>query len=304
VEKEPDNFAHLQSVTAGYPAGVVTNYGPGEFSRYVDRILEDIGDCAALFFLDPFGIDGLEWSTLKPILERSQRHTTELLINFNVRYVPRLAGHLTSQASAAQSKVELLTSVLGTGSWQECVRPNAEELSDAEVVPLGECIGALYEHQVRGYFRHVYHYAVRSVADTLVRYHLIFATSHDKGLAVMSDILCRTEKQYQTERERLEARPAVQMPLFEEAREPTEEEIIAARGRELRETVCEKVRSDSRRRMTFLRLQAAVAEAGFFAKVKRTTYCAELKTLRSQGQVSWGSQTRQPEDDEEILWCG
>src|SRR5690242_546099 len=42
VEKNPEHFSHLQSLTAGHPVGVATNYGPGDFSRYVGKILQDI----------------------------------------------------------------------------------------------------------------------------------------------------------------------------------------------------------------------------------------------------------------------
>jgi len=284
VEANHEHFEHLRHVTAHYPPGLVTNL-EGPFAGHVGAVLRRIGETPALFFLDPFGIDGLYWDALAPILHR--RHITELLINFNVRYVPRLAGHLGSAAAPAAAKVALLDRVLGTDRWKGCMSA-AEGLDpDLESEPLGECITRIYMDQLRRTtFDFVEKYPVRSVADGHVRYYLLFATRSAKGLVVMNDILSGTEEHYLLERENLTSEPILQPSLFAEYQPPSAGQKKAAFDGEIREAIIATLRAEPTRKMTYLRLQCKLAEA-YFAQARRKTYNDALKALRERGLVVW-----------------
>jgi len=284
VEANHEHFEHLQRVTARYPPGLVTNL-EGPFAGHVSGILQRIGDTPTLFFLDPFGVDGLYWDALVPILRR--RPITELLINFNVRSAARLAGHVGSTAVPAAAKVALLDRVVGTQGWKGCMSA-AEVLDpDLESDSIGECTSRVYMDQVRrAGFDLVEKYPVRSVADGHVRYYLLFATRSAKGLVVMNDILAGTEEHYLGERESLTSGPVLQPSLFAEYQPPSPEQKRAAFECEIGDTIVAALSAEPNQRMTYLRLQCKLA-ATYFARARRMTYNDALKALKERGLVVW-----------------
>jgi three-Cys-motif partner protein len=91
VESHPKVYETLRANLA--PWKDLVDFRPGEFAARLDGILETIGAAPAFFFLDPFGVNGIEMHLLERILARPS-HTTELLIHFSDKSFKRMAGHL------------------------------------------------------------------------------------------------------------------------------------------------------------------------------------------------------------------
>ncbi len=338
VEKDSQYYADLCEATAAFATDLVHNFR-GDFAGHMTRLLAICDKQPALFFLDPFGVDGIEWKRLQPILTRTA--TTELLINFNVRYIPRLAGHVTSNAAAAHAKVRLLSEVLGTTTWiPQVISPGVSvenSLADERVTTalstdatLGDRLTDIYKQQLCLHFPYVYHYPIRAAADGHVRYYLIFATRSEKGVSVMNDILCATEEQYQEDVERLHpsAPPpaAAQLSLFAAesavsaasmtpAEAPVQcqnsalsrDEILLARQGHLKTAIQAAVQQAFQNHphtpLTYLQLRCQLARQ-WFAQVKRSTYSQPLQELYRGGVLTWDTAgKRLPKDDELVYWA-
>jgi three-Cys-motif partner protein len=79
VEANQQCFNNLESSTVPYKA-FTTNFC-GAFADHVGQILARIADRPTIFFLDPFGLKGIEWEYIHPILKRS--YIIEVLLRIN-----------------------------------------------------------------------------------------------------------------------------------------------------------------------------------------------------------------------------
>src|SRR6266487_6240525 len=87
-EKDPAVFARLQAATEEFVrAGIVQNI-QGEFDARLPEILTIIQNSPALFFIDPFGTQGAELSTLQTIAHNARGR--EVLVRFDDTRLKRL----------------------------------------------------------------------------------------------------------------------------------------------------------------------------------------------------------------------
>jgi len=184
VEEDPDNFASLTANTVNY-APVVTNL-PGAFGDQVDQILGMVKQQPAIFFLDPFGLKGIEWRYLSRVGQRSS--ITEILMRVNPSDLQRLAGFWNSADPGAAAKCQLLTDYFGFSSRDEWLKV---WLSDGV-----EGLINLYMTRLRQLFKFAYRCAIRSINGSL-KYYLLFATHHAKGAVLMNDTVYLRESDYQ-----------------------------------------------------------------------------------------------------------
>jgi three-Cys-motif partner protein len=88
VEADTVTFANLERATEPYvKQGIVTNYA-GTFDAVLPRVLQQVGDDTAFFFIDPFGTEGAVLSTLETLAQRSGK--TEVLVRYDDTRVHRL----------------------------------------------------------------------------------------------------------------------------------------------------------------------------------------------------------------------
>ena len=168
---------------------------PGEFSEHLDSIIEAIGRDPAFFFLDPFGVRGIEMELIEKIMKRPSRKT-ELLIHFSERSFARMAGHAaegertTVAERVAQTKLATLDKVIGSPMW----RPwwSSDDVEPGERL---EKTIDLYISQLRARgFEFVHQIRIRDKHGDRSRYRLIFCTGSPHGVDLMSDIACRYER--------------------------------------------------------------------------------------------------------------
>lgn len=193
VERDPACFQRLAANLAPW-AHLVSNLR-GEFGDHLEEVLEKVGGDPAFFFLDPFGIRGIEMPLIERIMQRPSRKT-ELLIHFSERSFSRMAGHAsegdraTAAERMAQTKLVRLDEVIGSPMWRSW-------WSGGNVLP-GEALEKtidLYMSQLKSRgFEFVHQIAVRDKLNERSRYRLIFCTSSPHGVDLMSDIACRYER--------------------------------------------------------------------------------------------------------------
>lgn len=194
VELDHDLYRNLCDHTSDYPSWMVMNF-KGPFQGHIAEILTIIGDDPTLFFLDPIGIKELTWTTLEPIYTREATTDapTEALMNLNTRHAKRLAGSLGSSRKGAEARVARLSAVMGTNRWKTrwTQAKTREERTDALVDTYLE---QLVDPQ---YFNFACSYPIRSLAQGTLKYHLVFATPHYRGLDVMNDVFYKAEEEFQ-----------------------------------------------------------------------------------------------------------
>ena len=124
IESNRKNFATLSESTKEWTqCGVVMNER-GRFGAVIPKILSAVGETPALFFIDPYGPSPVHFEYLQPLLKRRQS-ITELIINFNVSGLRRLADGLRADAKtevgrkACETIVRNVTRILGRDRWRQ-----------------------------------------------------------------------------------------------------------------------------------------------------------------------------------------
>lgn len=208
VESDPKVFQNLQTSLTTF-SDHACNFN-GEFGQYVPDILRIIGDKPGLFFLDPIGVKGLEWSALLPVFRRES--TTELLVRFDAQTAMRLTG-------TGADLHKTFNSILGEENsdyWRDYV-VNCEDGSHAK----RECLTKAYEDKLAIHFPYVGRIPIKSWDDSL-KYYLLFATRSLKGMQVMNDVCFKVQDL--RDRTLDEERRIQDIPLQMNMFEPSEED--------------------------------------------------------------------------------
>jgi len=130
------------------------------FENALEEILAMIGNDPALFFLDPFGVSGIEMRLLDRIRESAGK--TELLIHFSDRSVLRMAGNLDDNEQrkevgqkAADATVQKLDEMIGSPWWQR-IWLNKEQTTEERIDEIAKQYaselrtrGFDYAHEIR-----------------------------------------------------------------------------------------------------------------------------------------------------------
>lgn len=215
VEQNRSVFKKLEQNTSEFST-FVTNY-QGSFNSNVGKILGKIGDQPTLFFLDPFGVKGLDWDKLKYVFARQPSGNlniiTELLIRYDVQAVARVAGFVGKTDDVAQKNVKVLLSIFGLDTidqWYELISETGSDI---------EGLTKAYEQRLREYFDHVVKMPIKKSGTDQLKYYLIFATRNPKAIAAMNDVLYKVENirdQLETEKE---FKSTGQMSMFDDVKD-------------------------------------------------------------------------------------
>jgi three-Cys-motif partner protein len=281
VEQDPELFANLEESTQPYHA--VTTNCPGVFADLVNEILEKIGCCPAIFFLDPFGLKGIEWECIFPILSRP--HITEVLLRVDPYYLSRLAGFLDSDSRDAAGKCQRLTRLYGfpdPGPWARVWHTEGQ----AGLVNL--YMARLLEAMLRsGRKSYVCRYAIRSLEGQF-KYLLMFGTRDRKGAVLMSDIVYSRERSYECDveeykEELLRRQAARQLSMFDVlCLDPTEDDLTRALVHSLKESIWQEF---SGRSALQIEVREAMLSQGWFGKASRSHFTQVFKELEEEGRI-------------------
>lgn len=240
VEKVKDTFDKLESATAPYvTAGHVTNL-PGDFESNLPRILQLSGDSPTLFFIDPFGTQGAELSTLRQIAQDPRGR--EVLIRFDdtrVKRLIRLADNQRESLDPTQRKIaqSLAQRVAQFATEADVFRTlallDAEERMESRQV-LIDAYRRIVLAQTK--FRYGLSYPLRNPQTGGHRYFIVHFCSHPDGYIHMAKFMAKAERAYQ----RLEAQksdlfaspsqiefPGIQEHLDNQTQEMNRDAVIA-----------------------------------------------------------------------------
>jgi len=280
VEENETHFENLQSVINPY--NDIATCFQGRFKNHIEVILSMVSDYPTIFFLDPFGIKGIEWDCLKPILTRQK--ITEALIRINPTDISRLAGFSGSKAKEAVSKRDLLTKLYGFKSSHEWEKVWHSEGTEGLV--------KLYKRRIletiTGIRDHAYvcTYPIKTIQGKL-KYFLLFSTCHPKGAILMSRIVYSREKSYdrdvkEYEKWIKESDPNRQTDLFNDLyKRPTEEEIEELIVTQLSSAIWIQCKGKNLSRNE---IEMALL-SDWFGKASGSHYTQALKKLENEEQI-------------------
>jgi three-Cys-motif partner protein len=166
------------------------------FENALEQILATIRNDPALFFLDPFGVNGIEMHLLDRIRQRAGK--TELLIHFSDRSVLRMAGNLDDNEQrkevgqkAADAKVMKLDEVIGSPWWQR-IWLNKTVTTEQRI----DDIAKLYASELRARgFDYTHEIRLRDDYIDRSKYRLVFCTRSPHGVELMSYFACKYERE-------------------------------------------------------------------------------------------------------------
>jgi three-Cys-motif partner protein len=280
VEEDSEYFANLQEETTKF--GSIVQNLHGRFTDQLDYILRVIGNQPAIFFLDPFGIKGIDWSAVRKIINRAA--PTDLWIRFDHIDVRRLDGNY----EVNEKKFDILPTVFGIQDEDHLHSLLAS--GDTSGDRIQTCM-ELYRDQLEREFKiakragYADAYAIKSLAGQ-DKYYLIFATAHEKGIVLASNIVYGVEEDYQ--RELLEYRElhaledvqAEQLYLIP-PEEPTEEEIFQEKVTHLKADIWMKCKG---RKLSRINIHVSILKT-WFGRIKASHMTAALKALQNEGYI-------------------
>lgn len=170
----------------------------GDAQRLLKELVPLLQAQTVLLYLDPFGLKGCEFDTLKLFLLRNKAYSTEILINISPKTIHRLAaqeaiqsGRITAQVRALNDR---LTRVLGGDYWIAL-------LSDESLSPAERVANVVNEYQKRlaQYLPYVGSCPVRESEGTAIKYYMVFSSRHPDALLLMNDQMCAAYNQYMHE---------------------------------------------------------------------------------------------------------
>ncbi len=195
VEAKKAHYNSLIQVTKSWTdKGVVTNKF-GQFGSLVPEILKEIGNSPAFFFIDPYGPTKIPFRCLHPILTR-QIHATEIIINFNVQGLRRLADCLhaskgdSTDARAINKIIAHVSEIMGSDAWKEYFFNNDLPSAERERKLLQQYITNLTKYDYN-----VVAYPIRATMKSSPKYFLIYCSRHDDGVILMNRFIREEEDQ-------------------------------------------------------------------------------------------------------------
>ncbi|RPI86338.1 MAG: three-Cys-motif partner protein TcmP [Chloroflexi bacterium] len=220
IEENEENYRNLVLVTAPFN-GLIDNYF-GSFSSNLQLILNKIGKCPALFFIDPFGVKGTEWKCMHKIIHRQA--PTDIWIRFDHKTIRRLSGFFDSGTRGAESKIQNLLELYGISRPDNLYQMLQGDLPEERIFKaLSLYVGKL-EEEFRNARGTGYSFGFPIVSlNGEIKYHLVFASAHQKAALLASETIYSVERNRNHETEEYKQRKSGQLILF--STEPTEEEI-------------------------------------------------------------------------------
>jgi len=159
----------------------------GNAQELLKALKDVVGDATLLVYLDPFGLKGLEFSSLEPYLGRDRRFSTEIIINISMPTLHRLATYKARSGGTESIKTNILnqrlTQILGGDYWQSIMWSDlSPEEKERQVVEK-------YIELLKRHLPYAGYCPVREKTDGRVKYYIIFCSRHQDALNLMNDIM-------------------------------------------------------------------------------------------------------------------
>jgi len=280
VERKKADAAELATVVDEYVRqGVTATAHHGSVLEVLDDVIRAARGCPLFLFLDPCGL-GIPYDRLIALLRnerRAQWPPTEVLLNFSLEAVRRIAGHVKSESSSEKS-MGRLDEALGGDWWRPEFTGGVKDDGVAAVVSrFVEALGNDSEMKVVSV-------PVRRAPRQKPLYHLVFGTRGQHGLWAFSDSAAlATEAWWATREERTtEQLPGTLFPVTQVERPSLETiksralaEIEMNLGRLLRDYPSYKVVDHTTR-----------VFGSYYGQVRETLVREAIKNMHRDGRTS------------------
>jgi three-Cys-motif partner protein len=290
-EPNPESFATLDRVVNEYVArGVQANAEGREIISGLDRIINAARGEPLFLFLDPCGL-GIPFSILTRTLSgprTAKWPPTEVLLNFSLEAVRRIAGHVASATPTEKSMLRL-DAVLGGDWWRTLVQLGINDQAVDEIVR------GFMERLGRATGMRILAIPVRRHPAQKPLYFLVFGTRNPLGIWYFADDTARATETWWSTFDAQEAAKSAQPPLF--AASVLMHHDLSEVEAEARPVIAENI-------------AALVAERGpvrvgdfpgevfgdYLGRVRETVVRAAIKDLYKSGRTSSDGVGKRPAD--------
>jgi three-Cys-motif partner protein len=195
IEKKKMYFAQLEKETSKYKnEGVLIRNIHGEFLDKLEGILSEISQYHTFFFIDPFGISGIEFLELEVIL---RRRNTEILLNFNYDGLQRCIGdlkkinvHEPKMRAKAKKTTDRVCGLLNITEQELDQIVTSSGISKYKQISLLK----KYRDNLWKYKTYVYPLPINFPGTERTFYYLIFMTENIIALKIMKDVMKKAKK--------------------------------------------------------------------------------------------------------------
>lgn len=278
IEENKKRYANLQAATAQF-RHLVLNL-QGSFTENINHILRKIGNQPTICFLDPFGLKGIDWMSIEKIINRSPYASTDFWIRFDAQTALRLRGFFDSQLPNAEQYLETLDSVFGTKDLTylkaQLAGKTAEERFQNALDLYKERLIAQFKQSRGSGYADIY--PIKTL-EGKVKYYLVFATAHAKGIILASEVVYKVEEDYQKELQEFKELRGYQLQLF--PRDPTPEEIARDKVNRLKEDIWKIGQGKA---ISRINIYTSILQE-WFGKIKSTHVTNALKMLQQEGRI-------------------
>jgi len=194
VEKKETNWQELENSTVAFKSEVDIENIPGGFLDNIDYILKKIGNAFAFFFIDPFGISGIEFAEIEKVFARDE---TEILLNFNYDGIQRCIGELANLNHPDPKRRRKATRTIDrVCSMMNVAKEELEEIVTSRGISEEKETLLLrkYRENLLKYKTFVYPLPINYPDKRRTFYYLIFMTSNIYALRIMKDIMKKEKK--------------------------------------------------------------------------------------------------------------
>lgn len=276
IESNKENFENLEINTAVY-GDLVRNFF-GTFSQNIDSVLAETSDAPALFFLDPFGVKGIDWELIEKVIHRGS--ASDLWIRFDELAIVRLDARFGDKDAGAEKSFAVLCNTYGIFDPTLLHKQLAGESFEHKKQVAAE----LYMRRLAFEFSKirrqgfVANYQIRSIVEQ-DKYSLVFATGHIRGAIIASEVVCGVEETYQREVEDYKASQPRQLSWLDKT--PSEEEIFQEKVISLSEAIWKTCKGKKLSRPEVYE-QIWVE---WFGKIRGTHFNKAIKLLQNDGRI-------------------
>ena len=276
VEVDRANFENLEANTAGYEDLVLNLYGT--FADNINHILQETTGSPALFFLDPFGVKGIDWSLIRQIIHRG--HISDLWIRFDHTAVRRLAGRYSMQDAGARKSFAILCRTYGINDPEQLHNQLAGTISaDRKQNAIDLYVNRLAEEfdkvRQKGFAAA---FSIRSITEQ-DKYALVFAAGHPRGAIIASEMFCSADETYRQDVKDYKTSRPYQPSLF--PLEPSPEDIFQDKVTRLSEAIWQACQGETISRLEIY--ERILPE--WFGRIRSTHLTKALKKLQDEGHI-------------------
>lgn len=162
----------------------------GDSSQFLSILSTQLKDQTVFVYLDPFGLKGCEFSTLLPFLTRSQRYSTEIIINMSMPITHRLAAWKAmiegrDNDNRIISFRKRMTAVFGGEYWKDIY------LSDMKPEAKEYAVMQEYRNLVSKYLPYTGSCPVQESTSSRIKYFITFASRHIDAMLLLNDEMCK-----------------------------------------------------------------------------------------------------------------